>query len=133
MRQHAICPHCQQTIKAPRKPKGPELIHGDTSQMTDAEVFAYYKRTAPLEDLRFMLRNARMSERLRGACLALEAAATVTTVSPAAFKAQYLRLQAEWRIERNAADLADHIANGDRYDPTLARWEQVEHEMEMTA
>jgi len=59
------CPHCGQTIKAP-KPSKPQLAEStDTATMSDAQLFAYYKRTAPLADLRFWLNNAVMSESLR--------------------------------------------------------------------
>ena len=37
----------------------------DTSRLSDAELFRHYKRTAPVEDLRFFLRHARLSPDLR--------------------------------------------------------------------
>jgi hypothetical protein len=61
----------------------------DRGAMTDAELFAYYKRTAPAEDLRFFLR-ARMSDALR------RRAEAVT--KPTA--ADLTNLRAAWRTER---------------------------------
>lgn len=110
------CPNCGHVYKAETKPKAPRLVPAtDPSLMSDRELFAYYKRTAPLEDLRFLMRNQHTSANLRAACEVLEAAALTTTLTPAAFKAQYLQLQAQWRRDRNRADIAAHLANGDRY------------------
>jgi hypothetical protein len=70
----------------------------DTAAMTDAELFAYYKRTAPAEDLRFFLR-ARMSDALR------RRAETIT--KPTA--ADLAVLRTAWRTERQAEERAAGI------------------------
>jgi hypothetical protein len=62
----------------------------DTAAMTVAELFAFYKRTAPAEDLRFFLR-ARMSDALRRRAEAL--------TKPTA--ADLASLRTEWRTERS--------------------------------
>jgi hypothetical protein len=70
----------------------------DTAAMTDAELFAYYKRTALAEDLRFFLR-ARMSDALRRRAEAI--------TKPTA--ADLARLRAAWRTERQAEERAAGI------------------------
>ena len=69
----------------------------ETAAMTDAELYAHYKRTALIEDLRFLLRG-RMSDALRDRANAI----TQPTASDLA------RLRAAWRAER----LADERATG---------------------
>lgn len=63
----------------------------DTAAMTDAELYAYYKRTAPAEDLRFFLR-ARMSNALRYRAEAIAKPTASDVVS----------LRTAWRTERQA-------------------------------
>ena len=70
----------------------------DTAGMTDAELYAYYKRTAPAEDLRFLLR-ARMSDALR------RRAEAITKPTPA----DLARLRTAWRTERQTEDWAAGI------------------------
>lgn len=70
----------------------------ETAAMTDAELYAYYKRTAPAEDLRFFLR-ARMSDALR--CRA-EAVTKPTAADLAS-------LRTAWRTERQAEERAAGI------------------------
>jgi hypothetical protein len=70
----------------------------DTSAMTDAELFAHYKRTAPAEDLRFFLR-ARMSDALRRRAEAI----TKPTAADLAV------LRTAWRTERQAEERAAGI------------------------
>ena len=96
------CPHCGQTIKAPKAPKLAEST--DTASMTDAELFKYYKRTAPLADLRFWLNHARMSDHLRAGFIALESAAQTLTIPRPSFYRQLTALQALWRQESNARE-----------------------------
>ena len=68
--------------------------------MTDSELYAHYKRTAPAEDLKFMLAHARLSDELRR-----DAEATLDQPS----HASNARLRQRWRQERNLADLADRL------------------------
>lgn len=63
----------------------------DTAAMTDAELYAHYKRTAPAEDLRFFLRG-RLSDGLRERAEAI--------MKPTARELTSLR--EAWRIEREA-------------------------------
>lgn len=65
----------------------------DTATMADAELYAYYKRTAPIEDLRFLLRGC-MSDALR--------ARAERITNPTARDLASLR--AAWRTERQAED-----------------------------
>jgi hypothetical protein len=70
----------------------------DTSTMTDAQLYAYYKRTALVEDLRFFLRG--------GKSAALRARAEAIT-NPTARDLASLR--EAWRVERCAEDRAAGI------------------------
>src|SRR5688572_8279727 len=70
----------------------------DTAGMTDAELFAYYKRTAPTEDLRFFLRG-RLSDALRRRAEAI--------TKPTA--ADLVALRDAWRTERLAEERAAGI------------------------
>jgi hypothetical protein len=70
----------------------------DTATLTDVELYAYYKRTAPIEDLRFFLRG-RLSDGLRARA---EAITTPTA-------GDLITLRAAWRAERLAQDRAAGI------------------------
>ena len=96
-----ICACCGQTIKA-IKPS--DIAPRDTSTMSDAEVFAYYKRIAPLEDVRFWIKNARMSAALRDRFIALE-----LTGNLAKIKRELPALQAEWRKESNVRERLEQL------------------------
>jgi hypothetical protein len=71
------------------KPAQAEPAAVDPATMTDAQLYAYYKRTAPAEDLRFFLRG--------GKSPALLARARAIT-NPTAYDLVLLR--EAWRIER---------------------------------
>ena len=112
------CPHCHQLIRQKRSAI-PTLVPAvDTATMDRAELFAYLKRTAPLEDVRFWVRHAAMSDPLRAGFIALQSIAeTTTTVSRPAFYKQLAHLQALWRRESNARDKANGVpAVGNGYE-----------------
>jgi len=93
----ACCPTCGQTLKAarltvPRKPQNDGPI--DTSELTDAQLFAHYKRTAIAWDLAFFLRLD-ISPALR--------AHAESITKPTAKDISALRTL--WRIERQTADM----------------------------
>lgn len=69
----------------------PSAVH--TATLTDAELRAHYKRTAPVEDLRFLLR-VRMSDALRARAGAI--------VKPTA--QDLAKLRTAWRSERRAEE-----------------------------
>lgn len=120
-----ICPHCQQAI---RKPKAPRLVASvDTATMTDAELFAYYKKTDRIETLRFWLRHLEhCSQELKDAFTAFAFIAQNTKLTPPAFDRQFETLKGMWRRESNARELAAHLAAGDVYEPETARWRSVQ-------
>jgi len=63
------CPLCGHK---PAKRKAQPTAEADTATMTEAELFAYYKRTANVEDCRFALKYALpMSDELRAEWLEL--------------------------------------------------------------
>lgn len=54
-----ICPCCNQTIRKPRASKATApVVVVDTAAMSNAELFAYYKKTSPLGDVEFFIRTA---------------------------------------------------------------------------
>ena len=72
----------------------------DTARLTESELHAHFKRTAPYEDLAFFLRHARLTDAIRQDAIALAAFVTTTgkTAIPRAEFYRRLRgLQARWR------------------------------------
>ncbi len=55
-----VRPCCSECGRSLPKPKIAPNV--DTANMTDAELFRHYKQTAPIEDLRFYLRNPQTPE-----------------------------------------------------------------------
>lgn len=100
------CTCCGQTIKAPKTAR--EVLPLDTSAMTDTQLFAYYKRTAPVEDIRFWIGHATMSDALLSRFVALS-----DTGETARIKRELPALQAEWRREANARERQAHLDAGD--------------------
>jgi hypothetical protein len=85
-------------LPAPKADRGRAVGPVDTAGMTDAQLFAYYKRTAPTEDLRFFLRG-RLSDGLRRRAEAI--------TKPTA--ADLVLLRDAWRTERLAEERAAGI------------------------
>lgn len=103
------CPTCGRRLPQP-KITVPTVT--DTRTMSDTALFAYYKRTAPLEDVRFTLSYATLSANLRARFEALEARITSGLSRADAYRA-YEALQADWRAEANQrARQADEPAIG---------------------
>jgi hypothetical protein len=86
------CPTCGRKFAA-RRVTVPASV--DTSTMSDKELFAYYKQTAPAADLRFFL-GLNLSPELRARAEGIS--------KPTAKDIQVLR--EAWRGERNALDRA---------------------------
>ena len=80
------CSACGRTLPKPKAQPGPV----DTSTLSEAELFAHYKRTALAGDLAFLLRF-RMSAELRARCEAIQ--------KPNAGDLAILR--SAWRAERS--------------------------------
>lgn len=80
----------------PTPRQSPAIV--DTSTITDAQLYAYYKRTSPAEDLLFFLRGGK-SDPLRSRAEAIN--------NPTAKDLASLR--EAWRIERAAEDRAAGI------------------------
>ena len=104
------CPNCAHvfTTTAAKKPKAdiPILSDADvnTAAMDLKTLFAHYKATAPLEDVRFFLRIGSLSPAVRAGLEALELAILHTKPSRQAIYREYGRLQDRWRAESNARD-----------------------------
>ena len=91
---------------ATRKSAVPQLGE-DTSAMSDADVFAYYKSTAMLGDADFFICNvSSATAEQRVAMIVLRDALTARKASPKD-KAEYMRIVASWR--QSQLD-AEHLA-----------------------
>ena len=96
------CPCCGHTYQNARKPKAvPPPV--DTSQLSDREVYAHYKRIAHVEDVRFFARVYPTP-----AVLALLSAAE-TGLNRSETLRQLVRLQAEWRRATNPWTIAPEL------------------------
>ncbi len=89
------CPTCGQRL-APVKAPAPRVPR-DTAALSNAELYAYYKRTAPIEDLRSFARLARCSPELR---LAVDALLAQPPRQRTDLYRELKRLQDRWRTER---------------------------------
>ncbi len=106
------CPGCGRPLRRPRPgtPKPAEAAPVNTSRLPDAELYRHFKRTAPVEDLRFFLRHARLSRELRADGDALLAAGCRDTGGTLARSDWYRRLTAlqdRWRRETADVPLPD--------------------------
>ena len=65
----STCPSCGRPIRRPRHTPAPASCPAsvDTGRMSDSELYRHYRQTAPVEDLRFFLRNASTPPDLRAA------------------------------------------------------------------
>ena len=89
-----ICPTCQRTLP---KPKVIAAVSHE-ADMSEADLFTYYKRIAPQADLEFLFHRA--SDTLRAEIRAALAHPNARTVR---------RLYDLWRVERFTADRAAGI------------------------
>ena len=99
------CPGCGRPLRRPRPTPRASLDAAspvDTSQLSDREVYRHFHRTAPVEDLRFFLRHARVSPDLRDegeALLALGCRDTGGSLARADWYRRLTALQDRWRGE----------------------------------
>lgn len=109
------CPCCGRPVRRPRPTMQP-AVPMDTGRLSDADVFRYFRRTAPVEDLRFFLRHARLSTALRAdgdALLAAGCRDTGGTFTRADWNRQLTALQDRWRREtadEPQADISEPMA-----------------------
>ncbi len=99
----ATCEHCGQTIKV-AKLRTVATVNVD--DMTDAQLYAHRKATAPYEDLKFWLRMATMPATLAVRFALLEPLAQQAG-KRAEFYRQFKSLQDLWRIDSNDRERAD--------------------------
>jgi hypothetical protein len=98
-----ICPGCGRPMRRSRDTaRSIDSAPVDTSVLSDTEVYRHYKRTAPVEDLRFFLRHARLSPALRTEGHTLLAAGcreSNGTLTRAEWYRRLTALQDRWRRE----------------------------------
>ena len=102
--EHTHCPTCGRKFTQKQVPAAVS-----TADMTDAQVYTHFKKTARAEDLSFFLRVPSLSQALR----AQGEAITRPT------QADMTRLHARWRMERQAFELTNGI-------PAIGSWAWVE-------
>lgn len=115
------CPTCHRPLSTPKRPILVAPVN--TAQMSDAELYAHYKKTDRIETLRFWIRNAvSMSPELRSGFEAFYASVQTITITPQAFEREFLNLRSTWRRERDAAERQALIDAGYVYDRQLSRF-----------
>jgi hypothetical protein len=107
----SVCPSCGRPNRPWRQTSqsAESLAPVDTGRLSDTELYRHFKRTAPVEDLRFFLRHARISLELRveGDAL-LEAGCRETggALSRSDWYRRLTALQNRWRRDTADADAA---------------------------
>jgi hypothetical protein len=97
------CPTCGRAYPKPKR--APQSAIVDTARMSEQELRAHYKRTAPVEDVRFGLRPGRvLPDDLRARWE--ELATNADTMNRAEVYRRLNALQCEWRRWRNAEERA---------------------------
>ena len=100
------CPGCGRPIRRPRDTaRSIDSAPVDVSRLSDADVYRHFKRTAPVEDLRFFLRHAQLSPELRAdgdALLVAGCRESNGTLTRAEWYRRLTALQDRWR--RDTAD-----------------------------
>ena len=108
----SACPSCGRPMRRPRPAESAAVV--DTHRISDADVYRHFKRTAPLEDLRFFLRHARLSPARRAdgdALLAVGCRDTGGTLSRSDWYRRLTALQDRWR--RETADVSQPNLSAD--------------------
>lgn len=120
------CPHCGLAIVPTRKASKLCLV-ADVSTLSDADMRAYYKRTAPAQDAAFFASTIRKcgDRRLILAAGTLALQAHAGTLDRATVYAQLGRLQARWR----GLEYADGLSAGHNRQ-VVAFAESVETELQ---
>lgn len=98
------CPTCGRKLTAAKRTTSAITAAIATADMSNKELFAYYKKTAALGDVRFMLAKT-LSADLRARFADLERDVVGGLGRVDAYR-QYVNLQADWRAESNARDRA---------------------------
>lgn len=93
------------------------------SEMGNLELFAYYKRIAPIEDLKFFLKHAEMTSELRSLAEALLSEGP-HTMTRALWNRRMSALHAQWRAEHNLFEQANRIVKGWFYNAATLQWEE---------
>jgi hypothetical protein len=93
------CPKCAHCFTPPKTRKAPPLVAvTSTEDLSTTQLYAFYKKSAPLEDVRFFLRTAVCSPELTARIVALEAAIVACELTErSAIYRQLTALQDAWR------------------------------------
>ena len=93
------CPCCGRAF-----PKAKTAPVVNVSELSEKDMFAYYKRTAPVENVRFQLRLNLSPELRAGYTALLETLENQGGKASAQTNREYLRLQEAWRISRDRSE-----------------------------
>jgi hypothetical protein len=125
-----ICQCCGQTIKAAAKPRASSfrwLTETERADLTNPALFAYHKKTAPLLDLRFLLKTTTttMPADVRQDAIGLLATGckdTGGTLPRADFYAALKGIQNRWRRAANIIEKAERRAELDAFQQDAIDW-----------
>lgn len=95
------CPCCHRAMPKPRPVKATLT---DLSTLPDTALFAHYKLTAPIEDLRFFLRCPSLSAEIRTDAAALLDVQIASPMPRPEFYRRLTALQDRWRHLANARE-----------------------------
>ena len=100
----STCPSCGRPFRRAPQTPGPVALTAvvNTSRLSEVALYRHYRQTAPVEDLRFFLRHARLSPDLRAdgdALLAIGCRDTGGTLSRSDWYRRLTGLQDRWRRE----------------------------------
>jgi hypothetical protein len=96
------CECCGQTIKVAKV----LTIVTDTLSLSTADAYAYFKKTAPVEDAKFLLRSPLLTDAMRGELESLIA----RPPARAEFYRRYINIQDAWRQRSNEAERIDNLS-----------------------
>ena len=111
------CPKCAHCFTPPKTHKAPALAAvTSTADLSTTQLYAFYKKTAPLEDVRAFLRTAVCAPELKARAEGLEAAIVGRTITErGAIYRELTALQDAWRTAdywRRVAVPAARVARG---------------------
>lgn len=101
-----LCPCCNRTMPKPRRVSAEPA---DTSTLDVKALYAHYKATAPIEDLKFFLRSPTLPKMVRCDAEALLHTMTQNPLPRAEFYRRLTALQDRWRIVANGIEAAEKL------------------------
>lgn len=107
------CPHCGKVLPSSSKRQTKPSAPISTDGLSDAELYKHYHTTAPVEDLRFFVTHAMLSDDLRAQATALLETALTDGKLPCTRTEWYRRLASfhqQWRHDKGLLELGERWA-----------------------